>query len=247
MPPKAILFDLDDTIITSKGGDRLELWKSSIEDHIHLFPSLKAHELFEEVRRLADIFWLDADRHEKGRLNMLETRKSFVRNAAENLNSPNAEAAVKVATSFHERREYNTIPFHKAIDTLEHFRQSDIKTALITNGGPETQRAKINTHKLEKYFDLIVIEGEFGIGKPNHQVYTHILTELDEKPEDTWIVGDNLDWEVRAPQELGFYTIWNDFKKEGLPDETIIPHKTVHSIFELIELTETLNSQTPTI
>ena len=31
----------------------------------------------------------------------------------------------------------------------------------------------------------------------------------------TWMVGDNLEWEVVAPQRLGIYAIWYDPTGEG--------------------------------
>ena len=27
---------------------------------------------------------------------------------------------------------------------------------------------------------------------------------------DTWMIGDNLEWEVEMPQRLGIYAIWMD-------------------------------------
>jgi FMN phosphatase YigB (HAD superfamily) len=29
-------------------------------------------------------------------------------------------------------------------------------------------------------------------------------------PHETWMVGDNLEWEIVAPQRLGIYAIWHD-------------------------------------
>ena len=40
---------------------------------------------------------------------------------------------------------------------------------------PEQQRDKIERHRLAGFFDVIVIEGEFGAGKPDEVVYRHAL------------------------------------------------------------------------
>ncbi|MGA9348435.1 MAG: HAD-IA family hydrolase [Anaerolineae bacterium] len=47
-----------------------------------------------------------------------------------------------------------------------------------------------------------MIKGEFGVGKPDDRVYLHALDQLNVKPEETWMVGDNLEWDVRAPQRM---------------------------------------------
>ncbi len=236
MKPAAILFDLDDTILTCEGGDYLKLWMKSVEEHIHLFDGLQADVLYEEIRRVADEFWSDADRHRRGRLDIRVSRQEFVATAASNLNHGNDEAAIRLADHYHEKREFSVVPFEGALETLEYFHQSSTRTALITNGSGEVQREKINKYQLDQYFDVVLIEGEFGMGKPNPGVYTHLVHELGVSEQESWIVGDNLEWEVRVPQQLGFFAVWNDFRGKGLPAESdVVPDRIVNSIRELID------------
>jgi|TARA_Y100000310_G_scaffold345489_1_gene465568 putative hydrolase of the HAD superfamily len=237
MIPAAILFDLDDTILAPGGGDNMKVWMESVEKHIHLFHGLTPQDLFDEIRLVADEFWSDPDRHRTGRLNIRRARQQIVGKAAGNLNRPNDGATTKLANHYHNRRESDAVPFEGALETLSHFRDKPIKTALITNGSADTQRSKIDRFQLDQYFDLILIEGEFGVGKPDPGVYLHIVRELGVTADESWIVGDNLEWEVRAPQELGFFAIWVDHRKEGLPhDGDVIPNKIVNSIHELIDM-----------
>lgn len=235
--PAAILFDLDDTILGSEGGDHLSLWKSCVDDYIHHFPALDAPVLFNEIRQVADKFWGDPDRHRIGRLDIRTARQNIVIKSVENLDQSNKKAALELADHYHHRREYNTAPFEGALETLQYFQRQPIKMALITNGASEVQRAKIDKHELEPFFDLVLVEGEFGAGKPDPSVYHHILASFDVRPEESWIVGDNLEWEVRVPQELGMNTVWHDAHNEGLPgDSSVQPDLVVHRISELVEL-----------
>ncbi|WP_293454912.1 HAD hydrolase-like protein [Phenylobacterium sp.] len=48
---------------------------------------------------------------------------------------------------------------------------------------------------------------EHGFGKPEERAYRHALQALDADPSEVWMVGDNLEWEVAAPQRLGIYSI----------------------------------------
>jgi putative hydrolase of the HAD superfamily len=96
------------------------------------------------------------------------------------------------------------------------------------------QRLKIDKFKLDRFFDCVLIEDEFGAGKPDERVFLHVLEQLQVKPQNTWMVGDNLACDVEGPQRLGIFSIWNDFERSGLPDTaTVRPDKVIHSLSEL--------------
>jgi len=234
--PSAILFDLDDTILRSR-SDYLALWMECVEERIGDFPGLDAGALLRAIRAEADHFWSDATRHRLGRLDLRKARRDIVVHAAQELGHSYAEAATSLADRYHEQKEGGVVPFAGAVETLELVRSKAIKMALVTNGSADAQRAKIEEHELAAYFDLILIEGEFGAGKPQREVYEHVLQQLDVGASQSWMVGDNLEWEVAAPQRAGLFAIWNDHKKAGLPPGSEIkPDHIVHAISELSAL-----------
>jgi putative hydrolase of the HAD superfamily len=97
------------------------------------------------------------------------------------------------------------------------------------------QRAKIERFALTHRFDHIQIEGEHGFGKPEEKAYRHAMAALGVGPADTWMVGDNLEWEIAAPQRLGIYAIWIDVHGDGLPPgSTVKPDRIIRSLTELV-------------
>jgi len=70
------------------------------------------------------------------------------------------------------------------------------------------QRAKIERFALTHRFDHIQIEGEHGFGKPDERAYQHAMQALGATAPETWMIGDNLEWEIEVPQRLGIYAIW---------------------------------------
>ena len=47
------------------------------------------------------------------------------------------------------------------------------------------------------------------------------MEKLNVVATETWMVGDNIDWEVIAPQKLGIFSIWRDPRGYGiLPEGT---------------------------
>lgn len=125
--------------------------------------------------------------------------------------------------------------FPRAIETIEHFRSAGVRTALITNGGASGQRGKVERFALAPYFDCVVIEGEFGVGKPDERVFQHALAAVGCDPSSAWMVGDNLVADIETPHRLGMHTVWVDADARGLPASAAVrPHRTVGSIAELV-------------
>jgi putative hydrolase of the HAD superfamily len=114
-------------------------------------------------------------------------------------------------------------------------RARGVKLALITNGEGREQRRKIERFELAPLFDCVIVEGEFGKGKPEPEVYHHALAMLGAAPHEAWMVGDNLEWEVAVPKQLGIYTVWVDFAATGLPaNAPAQPDRIIHNLAELV-------------
>jgi putative hydrolase of the HAD superfamily len=55
------------------------------------------------------------------------------------------------------------------------------------------------------------------------------------RPDEAWMIGDHLEWEVAAPQRLGIVGIWVDVLGEGLPDSsTVRPDRIIRKLSELL-------------
>jgi putative hydrolase of the HAD superfamily len=88
----------------------------------------------------------------------------------------------------------------------------------------------------ETRFDPQVVEEEFGVGKPHREVYEALFETLGAEPSKTCSVGDNLEWDVGAPQSHGALGIWVDVGDAGLPASAVVkPDRIIRSIAELLE------------
>ena len=141
-----------------------------------------------------------------------------------------------MADSYTSEREETVQPFPGAIEALQQLRHQSKHLALITNGQSETQRQKINRLNLAPFFDYILIEGEFGVGKPDDRVYRHILGQFEVGAESAWMVGDNLEWDVASPQRVGMKGIWVDYARVGLPASSVTkPDQIIQHLSGLIQ------------
>ena len=232
--PKVILFDLDDTIISfSASSDTC--WREVCALYAG-GAGIAPERLLAAILESSQWYWGDAARHKRGRLNLRQGRRNVVAGAFQSLKITGSNLANEIADAFSDRRETSISLFPGAVETLTSLRNRGIRLGLITNGDSEGQRRKINTFGLEPYFDCILIEGETGIGKPEPGVYELALQRLSIAPEEVWMVGDNLVWDIEAAQKAGILAVWVDFANRGLPaDSPIQPDRMIRSIAELVE------------
>jgi putative hydrolase of the HAD superfamily len=229
---KALLFDLDDTLLDYSGGvDRS--WSEACAiccppagvDPVVLVGALV------QTRRW---FWDDPARQRRERVNMLGAWQHIVEFALERLGRPAPELAAAVAREYAARRRATMRLFPDSLACLTELRRRGMPLALVTNGDASQQRDKIERHQLAPFFDTIVIEGEFGAGKPDEAVYRHALRALGMTPGEALMVGDHIEFDVGAPQRLGLTGVWMDRGGLGLPEDSAVqPHRIIRSLDEL--------------
>jgi len=234
--PKAIIFDLDDTIISYDSVTE-RVWEDVCRRYDPGVDGLDAESLLKAIGRAREWYWADPERHRLGRLNLFGARRDVVKLALSYLNLDLPELANKIADAFSIERDEAAFLFPGAIDTLTFLKQNGRRLALITNGAGEMQRAKLQRFGLEPFFESILIEGEFGTGKPDSRVFTHTLQKLDINAADAWMVGDDLGRDIAPCRPLGIYTVWVDWKGAGLLSSgKVKPDKIIRNIGELSQL-----------
>ncbi len=61
---------------------------------------------------------------------------------------------------------------------------------------------------LASYFDTVTDSAVIGIAKPDPMVFHATLAALDVEPPEAWIVGDNVEADIRPARSLGLSTCW---------------------------------------
>lgn len=234
--PRAILFDLDDTILAA--GHRLAVLKLIAGEFAAELAPLPPDAVAERLDAALAAFWSDPARHKAARLGIPQARRRVIADAFSGMGAEHAPADLpdRFAARFTAAREQLTDFFPGARETIETLKARGVLLALVTNGDGATQRAKIERFSLAPLFDHIQIEGEHDFGKPDERAYRHAMSALGVEAHETWMVGDNLEWEVVAPQKLGIFAIWHDGFGQGLPEgATARPDRIVRAISELLE------------
>ncbi len=232
-----VLFDLDDTLVAFDAVTNSS-WREVCHEYSAVNPGVDPEVLFASIKKVSDWYWSDPERHRIGRNNLPVARRAVLREAFLAMDLPEAHADA-TAERYSTVRLDNMYVLPGAHGTLDLLRSRGCRLALLTNGDGETQRYKIERFDLAKYFDTILIEGELGFGKPDLRMYGLALSTLGLNPEQTCMIGDNLNWDVEAPQRLGIRAIWIDRKKTGLPIGSIAaPYQVIRDISEVPSIFE---------
>jgi putative hydrolase of the HAD superfamily len=243
-----MLFDLDDTLLDAYGNPR-ETWLRLLAGFA---PRLDTHG--KSIEQVADAIiahgrplWSDPVIAARWRLDIPRARREVTAGAFAALGlatTADRALAEEIADAFTQLRiaEYKLFP--QALAVLGALRAEGIRLALITNGCAAIQRHKVERFKLERHFDHIQIEGEFGKGKPEPEVYAHALSRIGVAANESWMIGDNLEWDVLAPQRHGIHGIWYDPRHLGLeghmhtgvpsPMPDAKPARIIHELTELL-------------
>jgi len=235
--PRAMLIDMDDTILSAYGRPEIA-WNKVTAEFADEFGATTSQQVAAAVLKSAREFWSKAGA--EWRLKLEEARRITVSNGFAALTATghaplSKNLAARLANRFHAYREEEMFVFPGAHDAIDALKTHGVKLALVTNGAAGPQRAKVERFALSHRFDHIQIEGEHGFGKPEERAYLHAMQALGVTAPETWMIGDNLEWEVVAPQRLGIYAIWIDVHGDGLPaDSTIRPDRIIRSLTELL-------------
>ena len=231
--PQAILLDLDDTILDDSSG-MTSSWRHACVAHCSTMNRPDPAAVFDAIDRTREWYWSDPDRHRAGRLDLAWARCEVVRLALADLGMDDDDLARQIGDTYHAKRDEAIKPFEDAVATVEWLRSQGCRLALLTNGGSQGQRRKIDRFGLARLFDAILIEGEVGFGKPDPRIYTQALAALDVPATQAWMVGDNLEWDVAGPQRAGIAGIWIDARGRGVPaEQTVRPDRIIARLADL--------------
>ena len=235
--PRAMLIDMDDTILSAYGRPEIA-WNNVATEFADEFGAASSQQVAAAIVESGRKFWATAAA--EWRLKLEEARHVVVQGGFDALTANGhaplpLDLAARLANRFHAYREEEMFVFPGAHDAIDALKARGVKLALVTNGAAGPQRAKVERFALTHRFDHIQIEGEHGFGKPEERAYLHAMEALGVTASETWMVGDNLEWEVIAPQRLGIHAIWHDVTGEGVPAHSPArPDRVIRSLMELL-------------
>lgn len=253
---RAVIFDLDDTLIWDEGISRRALMETAEEGA--RCSGADTGRLASAARRAADELWhahAPVDRcnelgivafegmwgHFHGEEDYLRHLREWVpqfrqlvwQQALKAEGVDNEALAAELGEFFAKRRRELQDPMPGAEEILHKLRAAGVRIGLLTNGAPDLQREKIESSGLGMFFDAAVVSGEIGTGKPESEIFHHLLEKLGVTPAESLMVGNSLARDIVGAKRAGLASCWIALEGEDEPVGLVEPDYTIRSLGEL--------------
>lgn len=222
--PKAILFDLDDT-----------LWPIApviLQAEESLFAWLREH-----APRVAERFTIDSLR--QARLELLARKPEFHLDLGK-LRHAGLLAAFQEAGEDADKVEHAMAQFFAARNAVIPY--DDVLPGLlrlknrVLIGSISNGNADLRTIGLSHHFKVSVAASRLGVAKPDAAIFLAACKELGVAPEDAVYVGDDVLLDVRGAQRAGLRAVWmNRTGSTKHLEHEVVPDAIVRDFDELLD------------
>jgi putative hydrolase of the HAD superfamily len=231
MPPRAVFFDLDDTLLDTSAGVQVS-WEIACGEFAATLGS-DWQAIRDAILHDMMAFWRDEAAVEHWRTRLAAAREHVMATTFE-ANNWDPALVKPLSDRYGAERETHLALFEDSLETLESLRARGFKLGLLTNGPAEMQRGKVRRFDLAHHFEVVVIEGEFGKGKPHRAVFEHALATVGVPATEAWHVGDNLYADIGGAQAAGLHATWIHRDRLELKDGTgWVPDRVIAHLPEL--------------
>lgn len=187
---KAIVFDLDDTLISER--DYIKSGFKYVSKIISDRYKLDNNEVYEVMREL-----------------FKESPKNVFNRVLDNFNIKYKKEEVLYLVKEYREHKPNIEFYKDVIPTINKLRNNGYKLGIITDGYKETQNKKIDVLNCKTLFDEIIITDELGkeYWKPHERSYKLMSKKLNVDLSEMVYIGDNEAKDFVTANLLGVKTI----------------------------------------
>lgn len=242
MKPRAVFFDLGDTLIFRAHEPDYDLLYAAMADQLApLLRSWNATERLDVAALLPELFRaIDAaqpGRRAKG----YEVDGAFIARGA--LAAHGMDVAAEQAQAFWrgcavDFALWGLQPYPDTLDTLRHVRALSLSAAIVCNGASTSDlvwRMLAPLGITSDLVDTLVSSSDMMRPKPRPEPFRRALDTICVDAADVIFVGDDLEADMRGAKALGMTTVWKlNGRHEVSPDPDV--DYMVHDLWEIFTL-----------
>lgn len=250
MALRAVIFDLDDTLVAEEATARASLRQSArlvsggvgdAADEVVLAairPLWRAGPAYDLTRELGIASWEGLWSRISGCHPRLDGLRAWVpayreeawQAAVAALGGDDPGLAPRLADAY-ERAQRAGHPLLDGAADAVRATAARYRLGLLTNGPADIQRLKLDQSGLADCFGTVVVSGQAGIGKPAPEAFRMVLDGLGVAAGEAVMVGDSWERDVRGALAAGITPVWVGGSRPA--PEADLPVTVVRSVGEL--------------
>ncbi len=195
---RTVVFDLDDTLTTAEF--KAEMWARTIEHIRAVLPDVDGEELRCRAGTARAVHYAEVL---AGTMELDVFRRMQLAEAV----APWGELPEETVAMCLREREANLERrrlMSGARELIDRVRAAGLGVGVLTNGPSALQRRKLAVTGLDRLLDAVAISAEIGARKPEPDAYCRAAELLGCRPEETAMVGDQLDWDAAGRLRAGY-------------------------------------------
>jgi putative hydrolase of the HAD superfamily len=193
MKIKAILFDLDNTLIDF---DRFKRRSCDAAISAMIRGGLK----IDKKKALKILF----DLYKKSGIEDPKIFQKF-------LNKVEGRVNYKYLTygilAYRKMKENNMSPYPGAIETIKKLKR-EYKIAIISDAPGINAWLRLISMKMDNTFDIVITKSDIKAQKPSSRVFRHVLKILKVRPSEAVMVGDRTERDIEGAKALGIKAVF---------------------------------------
>ena len=205
---RAVLFDLDDTLVDHQHASRAAI--AGVRERFKGLQSKDVEDLVRENQRILDSMHQEVA---VGRRDVADARiERYRRLFAYVGHGPERASA---AAELHRRLYHASRKCVEGALELVTLLHARLRVGVITNNTVAEQKEKLATFGFEPHVDVLVTSEEFGVAKPDPQIFRLALARLECEPYEAVMIGDAWVRDVLGATAAGIRALW--LNRNGLP------------------------------
>ena len=221
---KAILFDLDNTLI-----DFLKMKKMSVEAAI---TAMIDAGLPLKKEKAMKILWDLYDKYG------IEYGTIFQKFLLKTLGKIDFKILASGIIAYRGVKNGFLEPYPHVISTLLRLKERGIKLAVVSDAPVKKAWLRLVSMKIADFFDVVVtIDDADGKAKPDPKPYRMALRKLDMEPDEVMFVGDNPNRDIKGAKRLGIKTVLAKYGEwTKAKDKNLRPDYEIDDVKELLDI-----------
>lgn len=189
---KAIIFDLDDTLIDFKKSKKV-LIKKSVKAMIKSGLNEKFKELYNEF---TDFYWKCG----------IEDQHIFEKFFIKKYGKIDYKILAHTIVAYRHNKHHLLKPYPHAVKVLKKLKKKGVKLAILSDAPRINAHIRLVEAKFDNYFDIILTHDDVKENKPSPKGYKMILKKFKINPEHCLMVGDNPKRDIIGAKNVGIKT-----------------------------------------